>query len=148
MVSGDAMKRIRLVRPILGPEETEEARAVLGTGYLTQGPKTQEFENLVAQYLGVEHAIATTSATTALHLAMVLLGIGPGDEVVLPSFTFPATANVVIQQGAIPVLADIELADVQSRHGQRGGEDHAPDPGGDRGPPVRAPDGHGRLGWP
>ena len=104
------MKRIRLVRPILGPEETEEAKAVLGTGYLTQGPKTLEFENLVAQYLGVDHAIATTSATTALHLAMVLLGIGPGDEVILPSFTFPATANVVIQQGATPVLADIDLS--------------------------------------
>lgn len=104
------MSSIRLVRPILGTEELEEVRAVLGTGYLTQGPKTQEFESLIARYLGVEHAVATTSATTALHLAMVLLGIGPGDEVILPSFTFPATANVVIQQGAVPVLADIDLA--------------------------------------
>jgi len=104
------MSPIRLVRPILGTEELEEVRAVLGTGYLTQGPKTLEFENLVARYLGVEHVIATTSATTALHLAMVLLGIGPGDEVILPSFTFPATANVVLQQGAVPVLADIDLS--------------------------------------
>lgn len=104
------MKPIRLVRPILGAEELESVRAVLGTGYLTQGPKTLEFENLVARYLGVEHAVATTSATTALHLAMVLLRIGPGDEVIVPSFTFPATANVVIQQGAVPVLADIDLS--------------------------------------
>jgi dTDP-4-amino-4,6-dideoxygalactose transaminase len=95
---------------MLGTEELEEVRAVLGTGYLTQGPKTLEFEDLIARYLGVEHAVATTSATTALHLTMVLLGIGPGDEVIVPSFTFPATVNVVMQQGAVPVLVDIDLA--------------------------------------
>jgi dTDP-4-amino-4,6-dideoxygalactose transaminase len=104
------VRPIRLVRPVLGTEELEQVRGVLATGYLTQGPRTEEFEALVAAYLGVEHAVATTSATTALHLAMVVLGIGPGAEVILPSFTFPATANVVMQQGAVPVLADIDLS--------------------------------------
>ncbi|MDO9224756.1 MAG: DegT/DnrJ/EryC1/StrS family aminotransferase [Pseudomonadota bacterium] len=101
---------IRLARPWLDAEELQEIAAVLATGYLTQGPKTVEFEQAVSGYLGVEHAVATTSATTALHLAMVALEVGPGDEVIVPSFTFPATVNVVIQQGAVPVLADIDLA--------------------------------------
>lgn len=100
---------IRLAKPVLGSEELAEVGSVFDTGYLTQGPRTIEFEDLVARYVGTECAVATTSATTALHLAMVLLEISPGDEVILPSFTFPATANVVIQQGAIPVLADIDL---------------------------------------
>lgn len=103
------MSTIRLAKPYLDPDETREIATVLETGYLTQGPKAAEFEAVVASYLGVEHAVATTSATTALHLAMVALEIGPGDEVIVPSFTFPATVNVVIQQGAIPVLADIDL---------------------------------------
>lgn len=103
------MTPIRLARPSLGSGELNEIAGVLETGFLTQGPKTVEFENMVARYVGAGHAVATTSATTALHLAMVALGVSAGDEVVLPSFTFPATANVVIQQGAIPVLADIDL---------------------------------------
>lgn len=103
------MTTIRLARPYLDSDELKEVAGVLETGYLTQGPKTVEFETRVADYLGVSHAVATTSATTALHLAMVALGVSPGDEVILPSFTFPATANIVIQQGAIPVLADIDL---------------------------------------
>lgn len=101
---------IRLARPWVDAAELDEIAAVLSSGYLTQGPKAQAFEQAVAGYLGVRHAVATTSATTALHLAMVALDIGPGDEVIVPSFTFPATANVVIQQGATPVLADIDLA--------------------------------------
>lgn len=103
------MSTIRLARPWLDSDELHEIAAVLDTGYLTQGPKAVEFEHAVASYLGVEHAVATTSATTALHLSMVALGVGPGDEVIVPSFTFPATVNVVIQQGAVPVLADIDL---------------------------------------
>lgn len=103
------MSVIRLARPWLDSEELGGIAAVLDTGYLTQGPKAAEFEAAVAGYLGIDHAVATTSATTALHLAMVALGVGPGDEVIVPSFTFPATVNVVIQQGARPVLADIDL---------------------------------------
>lgn len=104
------MSTIPLARPVLGLAELEEVRAVLESGTLTQGPRVAAFEGAVADYLGGSaEVIATTSATTALHLAMCLLEIGPGDEVVLPSFTFPATVNVVLQQGAVPVLADVEL---------------------------------------
>jgi dTDP-4-amino-4,6-dideoxygalactose transaminase len=99
---------MRLNVPFTGPEELAEVADVLETGYLTQGPKAAEFEGLVADYVGVRHTFATSSCTTALHLAMVSLGVAPGDEVVVPDFTFPATANVVVQQGAIPVVVDID----------------------------------------
>jgi dTDP-4-amino-4,6-dideoxygalactose transaminase len=102
-------KSIRLALPFTDDDELNEIRHVLDSGYLTQGPKTAEFERLVAEYVGTKYAFATTSATTALHLSLVVLGIGPGDEVLVPDFTFPATANVVVQQGAKPVLVDIDL---------------------------------------
>ncbi|HVM24733.1 MAG TPA: aminotransferase class I/II-fold pyridoxal phosphate-dependent enzyme, partial [Candidatus Limnocylindrales bacterium] len=98
--------RIWLTRPQAGEAELDEIRGVLESGVLTQGPKVAEFERLVAELVGVPHAFATTSATTALHLSLVAAGIGPGDEVLVPDFTFPATANVVVQQGAVPVLVD------------------------------------------
>lgn len=102
-------RRVWLARPRVGAEELEEVRAVLESGILTQGPKVAELERMVAELVGVPHAFATTSATTALHLALVAAGIGPGDEVLVPDFTFPATANVVVQQGATPVLVDVDL---------------------------------------
>ena len=106
----EPVRRIWLARPQTDEAEIEEIRGVLQSGYLTQGPKVAEFEGLVAARLGVTHAFAVTSATTALHLTLVALEIGPGDEVLVPDFTFPATANVVVQQGARPVLVDIDLA--------------------------------------
>lgn len=102
-------KSIRLVVPEVGSEELVEIRNVFKSGYLTQGPKLLEFENKVANFVGTKYAFATTSATSALHLSLAALGIGPGDEVLVPDFTFPATANVVIQLGAKPVLVDISL---------------------------------------
>ena len=99
---------VPLARPLVGDEELEEIRAVLESGQLSQGPKVAEFESMVAELTGARFAFATTSCTTALHLALVALGIGPGDEVLVPDFTFPATANVVVQQGAVPVLVDID----------------------------------------
>jgi dTDP-4-amino-4,6-dideoxygalactose transaminase len=102
-------RRIWLARPQAGDEELAEVRAVLESGILTQGPKVAELERMVADLVGVPHAFATTSATTALHLSLVAAGIGPGDEVLVPDFTFPATANVVVQQGAVPVLVDVDL---------------------------------------
>lgn len=105
----EAERRIWLARPQLGEEEIEEVRAVLDSGYLTQGPKVEQFEAMIAERTQARHAVAVTSATTALHLSLAALGIGPGDEVLVADFTFPATANVVVQQGATPVLVDIDL---------------------------------------
>ncbi len=102
-------KLMRLVQPVLGEEEIRQIRQVIQSGFLTQGTKLDEFEKLVAKFIGTKYAFATTSATTALHLSLAALGIGSGDEVLVPDFTFPATANVVIQQGAKPVLVDIDL---------------------------------------
>jgi perosamine synthetase len=100
---------IRLAIPYTDEDEITEIRAVLESGYLTQGPKVAEFERMIADYVGAKHAFATSSATTALHLSLAALGIGTGDEVLIPDFTFPATANVVVQQGARPVLVDVNL---------------------------------------
>ena len=101
-------RRIWLARPHLAGDELDEVRGVLESGMLTQGPKVAELEAMVAEQVGVPYAFAVTSATTALHLSLVAAGIGQGDEVLVPDFTFPATANVVIQQGAVPVLVDVD----------------------------------------
>lgn len=82
---------------------------VLRSGRLALGPKTIEFEQLVADYTGVKHAIAVSSGTAALHLIIRALGIGPGDEVLVPSFTFAASVNAILYEGATPVFVDIEL---------------------------------------
>ncbi len=100
---------IRLALPYTDDDELNEIRTVLASGYLTQGPKVAEFEEMVRAKVGTKYAFAMSSCTTALHLSLVVLGIGPGDEVLVPDFTFPATANVVVQQGATPVLVDIHL---------------------------------------
>lgn len=99
---------VRLALPETDEDELGEVAAVLASGYLTQGPKVAELERGVAALVGAGHAFATTSATTALHLSLAALGIGRGDEVLVPDFTFPATANVVIQAGATPVLVDVD----------------------------------------
>ncbi|MGC8960629.1 MAG: DegT/DnrJ/EryC1/StrS family aminotransferase [Chloroflexia bacterium] len=100
---------IRLYVPFVDDREVAEVAKVLATGYLTQGPKVAEFEREMARLLGCRYAFAMSSCTTALHLALVALGIGPGDEVLVSDLTFPATANVVVQQGARPVLVDVRL---------------------------------------
>jgi len=91
-----------------GPEETEAVQQVLESRWLTMGPVTQVFEEEFASYLGVKHAIAVTNCTAALHLACLAAGIGPGDEVIVPSLTFVATANAARYTGALPIFADIE----------------------------------------
>ena len=85
-------------------------REVLESGALTMGPKVAELEELVAAACGVEHAVAVSNGTAALHLAVLALGIGPGDEVIVPAYTFPATANVVRLAGARAVLVDVDPA--------------------------------------
>ena len=100
---------IRLVVPEMGDDEFQAVQHVLTSGYLVQGQNVQRFEDMVAAYLDVDHIVAVSSGTAALHLALLALGLGPGDEVIVPDFTFPATANVVAHVGARPVLADINL---------------------------------------
>ena len=90
-----------------GPEEEEAVQQVVKSRWLTMGAVTQAFEREFAAYVGARHAIAVTNATAALHLACVASGLGPGDEAILPSLTFVATANAVRYTGAIPVFADI-----------------------------------------
>lgn len=99
---------IGITRPFFGPEEADALVEPLDTGWIVQGPKVAEFEELFRQLSGAEHALATTSCTTALHLALAVLGVGPGDEVVIPAFTYVASANVVEQCGATTVFCDID----------------------------------------
>ena len=98
---------IPIAAPSLGEEEWRALREPLESGWLTQGPKVKAFEEAFANRHRVEHALATTSCTTALHLALAALGIGPGDEVIVPAFTWVATANAVLYCGATPVFVDV-----------------------------------------
>ena len=102
-------RRIPLTRPETDDAELRAVSDVLASGFLTQGPQVAALEAGVSALVAAEHAIATTSATTALHLTLAALDIGPGDDVLVADFTFPATANVVVQQGARPILVDIDL---------------------------------------
>lgn len=101
--------KIPISKPLMGEEEKQAVVVPLETGWVVQGPKVLEFEKLFCEFSGARHAVATTSCTTALHLAMILAGVGPGDEVIVPAYTWVATANVVEMQGARPVFVDIEL---------------------------------------
>jgi perosamine synthetase len=108
MSSVSTHMNIPITKPMFGEEEERAVVEVLRSGWVVQGPKVAAFERLVADYVGVPEAVATSSCTTALHLALVLHRIGPGDEVIVPSFTFIATANVVLYAGATPVFVDID----------------------------------------
>jgi perosamine synthetase len=99
---------IRLAWPDLGEEELAEVAEVLRSGQLTMGPKVSEFEAGLAEACEVEQAVVVSSGTAALHLAVLALGIGPGDEVIVPAYTFPATASAVALAGARPVLVDVD----------------------------------------
>ena len=99
---------IRWAAPDLGDDEIREVLATLRSGWISMGPRTQAFEEGVARMLGVAHAVATTSGTIALDLALGAMGIGPGDEVIVPAFTYVATVNAVTHVGATPVMVDVE----------------------------------------
>lgn len=99
---------IPLLRPWLGEEEAEAARQVILSGWISQGPLVADFESAVADLIGANHAVATNAATSALHLALLVNDIGPGDEVVCPATTCMATANAICHAGAAPNFADIE----------------------------------------
>lgn len=93
---------------MIGEEEIAEVVDSLRSGWVTTGPKTKRFEEEFAHYVGAEHAIAVNSCTAGLHVSLAALGIGPGDEVIVPAITFCATANVVVHLGARPVIVDVE----------------------------------------
>ena len=99
---------IPITRPCTGPEEARAAGEAVLSGWLSQGPGVQRFEDAVAAYVGAPHAVATSNCTTALHLALIAAGVGPGDQVICPSFSFIATANAILYVGAEPVFVDID----------------------------------------
>ncbi|MBI5520987.1 MAG: DegT/DnrJ/EryC1/StrS family aminotransferase [Desulfarculus sp.] len=103
-------KPIPITRPVFGERERELLLKPLETGWVVQGPYVARFEKLFAAYVGADHALAVSSCTTGLHLVLHALGLGPGDEVIVPSFTYVATANAVEYCGARPVFCDIDLA--------------------------------------
>lgn len=109
---------IQIARPMIGPAEQAAVARVLSSGGLSQGPEVAAFEAEFSKLVGGRVCIAVNSGTSALHLALLALGIGPGDEVIVPSFTFAATANVVVLAGADPVFADISPAtfSIDPRH--------------------------------
>ena len=102
------MFNIPITKPDLGEEEKQLVSQVIESGWVSQGPKVAEFEEIFAHYVGSRYAVATTSCTTALHAALSVSSIGPGDEVILPSLSFIATANSVLYCGAKPVFVDVD----------------------------------------
>ena len=106
--AGPALTRVPVMVPWLGEEEARAAAAAVLSGWVAQGPRVAEFEQAFAGRVGAEHGIAVSSCTTALHLALVVLGLEPGDEVIVPSLSFIATANAVRYVGATPVFADVD----------------------------------------
>jgi perosamine synthetase len=94
----------------LGLEEIELLAETIRSGWLVQGPRVQEFERLFSSFTGASHSVACTSCTTALHLALATLGVGPGDEVIVPAFTWISTANAVEYCGGTPIFCDIDLS--------------------------------------
>ncbi|MBB5329977.1 DegT/DnrJ/EryC1/StrS family aminotransferase [Tunturiibacter gelidoferens] len=101
---------IPVARPYIGSEEEKAVIDVLRSGWVTQGPRVAEFEEKFSSYIGCDYSVAVSSCTTALHLAFMAIGVGPGDEVICPSLSFIATANSITYTGATPIFADIDLS--------------------------------------
>jgi perosamine synthetase len=98
---------IPIAQPHIGPEEQQAVQEVLASGILAQGPQVAAFEEAFADYMGVEHAVAVSSGTEAIRLALLATGVGPNSEVIIPAFTFVATATAVMMTGAEPVIVDV-----------------------------------------
>jgi dTDP-4-amino-4,6-dideoxygalactose transaminase len=107
---GARHRMIPVMKPWLGIEEAEAAASAVASGWIAQGARVREFEEAFAAAIGAPHAVAVSSCTAALHLALIAAGIGPGDEVVVPSLSFIATANAARYVGARPVFADVDPA--------------------------------------
>src|SRR5579883_1282070 len=100
---------IPITMPLFGEEELRAVQRPLETGWVVQGPYVAEFERMFSAFTGSTHSVATSSCTAALHVAVAALGLQPGDEVIVPAFTWVSTANVVEYMGATPVFCDINL---------------------------------------
>jgi len=98
--------------PAIGPEEIDAVVATLKTGWIATGPRAGELEERFAEYVGANHAVTLASGTAALHLALLAMGVGPGDEVITTPITWPASANVVVHAGATPVFVDVKADDL------------------------------------
>jgi perosamine synthetase len=107
-MASDDVFRVPMSAPDINEQDVEAVAAVVRSGRLALGPKCVEFERLIAGYVGVRHAVAVSSGTAALHLLVRILGIGEGDEVLVPSFTFAASVNAILYERATPVFVDIE----------------------------------------
>src|SRR5213593_271744 len=106
----NVVSRIPITAPLLGDRELEAVARPLRSGWLTQGPEVAAFEREFAEYVGAPHACAVSNCTTALHLALRAVGVGPGDEVITVSHSFIATANAIRYCDAVPVFVDIDPA--------------------------------------
>ena len=101
---------IPITKPLFGEDELRAVQLPLESGWVVQGPHVAEFERQIGEYTGSRHAVATSSCTTALHIALAALGVKPGDEVIVPAFTWVSTANAAEYLGARPVFCDVDLA--------------------------------------
>jgi perosamine synthetase len=99
---------IPLSKPYLDEQDAQAVADSVRSGWILQGPKVDEFEKLLSDYIGIPYAVTCSSCTTGLHMALLIFGIGPGDEVIVPSYSYIATTNVVVHAGATPVFADID----------------------------------------
>ncbi len=106
------MKQISLADPILGDTEKKALAEVIDSGWITMGERVQAFEKAFARMHGADNAVAVSSCTAGLHLSLEALGIGPGDEVLVPALTFVATTNAILYSGATPIFVDIEREDL------------------------------------
>jgi dTDP-4-amino-4,6-dideoxygalactose transaminase len=107
-VAAKKKMNVPITKPALTEEEARAPYESIKSGWVTQGPKVAEFERAVAAYVGAKHGVATTSCTTGLHLALATIGVGPGDEVIVPSFTFIASANAILYTGATVVFCEVD----------------------------------------